>query len=193
MKSVVLALAAVAMLCASPSFAQTARGKASAPPTPPAQTSPVQVAPEAAAPDPGRSTREALVRKYFAAIQFDKLMDTLIASMTQQQLAANPDLTPEHRAIIASSIRGAINDVFPTVMDRYTQLYAEVLTEQELTAMVRFYESEIGRSVMQKSQMLAGQSGSLMQEFTPQIEAAMMRRLCAQMTCPEAGAASKGQ
>jgi hypothetical protein len=185
MKPVVLALSALAMLLASPSFAQTTWTKASPPSA--AASAPPQTAPEATTDDPGRSTRQALVRKYFAAIQFEKLLDALTDSMLRQQMASmgqNTRVTPEIQTAIISSVTDTMHELRPDMMNRYTQIYADILTEQELTAMVRFYESDLGHSITAKSQIVAGQSGEVMQEFMPRMMAGMRQRLCAQIACP---------
>lgn len=137
--------------------------------------------------DPGVATRQVLVRKYFAAIQFDKLMDAMTGAMIQQMTAGfeqNGEMAPDMSAAVGRAVTRSLREIRPALMARYTELYADILTEQELSALVQFYESETGRSITVKSQVLAAQSGAVMQEFVPLVEASAIRRLCAEISCP---------
>lgn len=137
--------------------------------------------------DSGLARREVLVSKYLAAIEFDKLIDGMMDQMMQAQMAQLPaSVTPDIRTAIIDAADEAMAEVWPEMMDRYITLHAETLSEEELMAMVRFYESDLGRSITAKSQVLAVQSGPIIQEFMPRMQTAMLRRMCAKVKCPAA-------
>ena len=135
-----------------------------------------------------QASREVLVLKYLDAIEFDKTMDAMTATMIQIQTASYPE-----RSGASSEILTAIGDVTtevmrelrPAMMERYVALYAEVLTTDELSALVRFYESPTGRSITSKTPLLTQRSGPIVEELMPQMQQMMSQRLCSRVKCPE--------
>jgi len=164
------ALALALMLGALPAAAQTA--------APPARSA------EADA-------KVALVRRYFAAIQFDKLMNGMIESMLQNILA-DPRIPAEKREVIEDVALESFAAVLPGYMDRVVAVYAEEFTREELVAVVEFYESPVGRALTARSVILTRRTGELMDYFRPAFEADMQRRLCDRIGCePEVVPTSK--
>lgn len=135
-----------------------------------------------------QSDRETLVRQYLAAIDFEKLMDASSASMIAAQVESFPDaqsLPVETREIIVEVSEEVMREMRDRIVDRYVVLYAEVFSEAELRALVDFFGSEVGRSITAKSQIVALQSGPILAEIMPDVQAAMQLRLCARIKCPD--------
>lgn len=104
------------------------------------------------------ATKLALAREAIAALKADKMMEGMSAQMkqmaTQMSSSALPsDATPEQRKIVEEfkfkildlsmqSTKGMI-----TQMD---QIYADVYSEAELKAMIAFFKSPEGESMMAK-------------------------------------------
>lgn len=126
--------------------------------------------------------KAALVRRYFAAIQFDKLMNGMIESMLQNILA-DPRIPAEKREVIEDVALESFAAVMPGYMDRVVAVYAEEFTHEELVGVVEFYESPIGRSLTARSVILTRRTGELMDYFQPAFEADMQRRLCDRVGC----------
>ena len=165
-----LAVALALILGAVPAAAQTA--------APPAQSAEVDV-------------KAALVRRYFTAIQFDKLMNGMIESMLQNILA-DPRIPADKREVIEDVAIESFAAVLPGYMDRVVAVYAEEFTREELAGVVAFYESPVGRALTARSVMLTRRTGELMDYFQPAFEADMQRRLCDRIGCePEAVPTSK--
>jgi uncharacterized protein len=140
----------------------------------------------AAAPD--MAVKEALVRRYFKAMEFEKLMDSMVSSMTpvmaEQAAKSNPALTAEQRQIISDVVRDAMHDVMtPKLIEMNVSVYAEAFSEAELRALVVFYESPEGRSIMQKTPALMPKAAAIARELMPQMEREVMTRVCARVDC----------
>lgn len=135
-----------------------------------------------------QGSREVLVRKYLDAIEFDKMMDALTATMVQLQTASIPAdsaVSPEMSDAMGEVTTEVMRELRPVMMDRYVALYAEVLTTDELSALVRFYESPTGRSITGKTPLLTQRSGPIVQELMPRMQQMMVQRLCGRVKCPE--------
>ncbi len=132
--------------------------------------------------DADYAARAALVRRYFAAIQFDKLMNGMIDSMLQNMLT-DPAIPADKREVIQEVALESFAAVLPGYMDRVVAVYAESFTREELAGVVDFYESPVGRSLTAKSVMLTRRTGELMDYFRPAFEADMQRRLCDRIGC----------
>lgn len=148
--------------------------------------SPAQALPQDG-PQNSQEGREVLVRKYLDAIEFDKMMDAMTATMVEAQTASIPPgaITPEMSNAIGEVTTEVMQELRPAMMDRYVVLYAEVLTTEELSSLVRFYESPTGRAITTKSQIIAQRSGPIIQEMMPQMQQLMVQRLCGRVKCPE--------
>lgn len=129
--------------------------------------------------------KAALVRRYFAAIQFDKLMNGMIESMLQNILA-DPRIPSEKREVIEDVALESFAAVLPGYMDRVVAVYAEEFTRDELVGVVEFYESPVGRALTARSVILTRRTGELMDYFQPAFEADMQRRLCDRIGCDSA-------
>ncbi len=175
MRKFILASAAMACLLAMPQFAA-------------AETAPAV----AAAPvDAGHATRAALVRRYFKAVDFDKLMDSMMNSMmpmmVDQMRKSSPNITEDQGKLISDSVIAAMGDFMPKYMDATVDLYADTFTEDELTQMVTFYESPTGQSITRKLPGLTPKAMQLMVQMMPDLQADMMAKMCAKMQCPKSG------
>lgn len=163
---VLLVLAAVAAMAAGPVMAAEA---------------PKTVASDTA-------VKQELVRRYFRVLDFEKLMDGMIATMipvmTEQTARRNPQLTPEQRDLINDVVREAMREVMtPRIIEASVELYAEAFTEPELRALVSFYESPEGRSIIQKMPAMMPKAAALTRDLMPEMEKEVTARVCARIDC----------
>lgn len=147
-----------------------------------------QSSPPAARSAPVNAKSEALVRRYLAAIHFEKLLDTMVAAMlplmTDGMIKEHPDITPEQRQMIADTVRDTMREKFvPQMLDRMVPIYASTFSEPELEAIVTFYESPAGRAITEKAPSLAPKSAEITRELMPQFQGEIIRRLCAKIDC----------
>lgn len=124
-----------------------------------------------------------LVRRYFVVIQFEKMMTVAMESMTGPMLESTP-LPEDKIALMREAVLEAYAVVLPQVIEANVAIYAEAFTVGELEALVTFYESPIGQSVMIKSVMLSRGAGEVFERFQPLIQQEMRRQLCVRIDCP---------
>lgn len=146
-----------------------------------------QTAPQAPAAAQGaeQQAKAALVRRYFEAIQFDKLMNVMMESM-MVSMTESSRLPEDKIPVMREAVLEAFGNVLPQMVDANIEIYAEAFTLEELEQLVAFYESPVGRSLMAKTVVLSRQSGEMMQRFQPIMQEEMRRQLCARMECPTA-------
>jgi uncharacterized protein len=142
-------------------------------------------APPAAAVNP---KAEALVRRYLAAIHFEQLLDTMMGSMiplmTDNLSQQYPSLTAEQREEIGVVVRDTMREDFtPKMLARMVPIYAQTFSVSELEAMVAFYESPAGQTIMKKTPGLAPKSAEVARELLPGMQKDVVARLCAKVDC----------
>ena len=136
MRSLFLAAALFASAASAPAWAAPAAAPATA-----AQTA-----------DAGKAGRIALARRYFAAIHYDELMDTLVGKMMPAMLdqfsQTNPGLSDKERKAIIEAATEATRDFDKRYREEAFGVIADTFNEEELKAMVDFYEGPVGQSIM---------------------------------------------
>lgn len=130
--------------------------------------------------------KQDLVRRFFVAIQFDKMMSVMMESMLEPMMA-DIDIPEEKRAVFREAALEAMAVVIPQMTEANVILYAEAFTLHELEELVAFYESPVGRSMMAKSVMLSRQAGAMVERFQPIMERELTTRLCARIDCSPTG------
>lgn len=149
------------------------------------------VAAEAPAASAEKAVKEALVRRYLKSIEFEKLMDTMVGSMTpvmaEQTARRNPSITPDQRQLIVDIVGDAMREVMtPRIIEASVALYADAFSEPELRALVTFYESPEGRAITQKMPALTPKAADMTRALMPQMEQEVQARLCARIDCTPA-------
>lgn len=177
----VLACLGASLLVQAPAAAQSA-GSAVTPP--PAQAAGEPVTPE----------KRALVRRYLQAIQYERMMDQLMASMLPVMAESMARQHPGVAAAEQQQVVGIVRDVMrtsmtPKIMERMEPVYAATFTEAELRSIVDFYESPAGRAVTAKAPLLAPQAAAVVRALIPEMQAEVARRVCQQLHCDAAPSA----
>jgi len=167
MKRLLACTVAALIGCATPSFATPVLAQAAAPPP---------------AADATLAERQALVRRFFVVIQFDKMMNVMMESMIGST-TLDQRIPVEKREVVREVTLEAFAAVMPQMMEANVELYADAFTLDELQQLVAFYESPVGRSMMSKTVMLSRQAGEMVERFQPIMEREMMTRLCARIDC----------
>lgn len=170
-----LMLGGVAQAADAPQSAAETRGDAAA-----AAANPSRM-------EPGQARRLALARRYFAALHYDALMDSMMKSLLpvllESQTKRYPNLPPTFKQALTDVTMEAMHDVTPSVMDDAVQGMSEIYTEDELTKLVNFYESDAGQSIMRKSGQLTEVMSGTVRKMIPRMQADMMERLCKKIDC----------
>jgi len=117
------------------------------------------------------ATKLALAREAIAALHADKMFDGMAVQMKQMatQMAGLPaDATPEQRRSMAE-LQGKIMDLSmesaKALVTKMDQVYAAVFTEAELKAIVVFYSSPEGQSMVAKQPQVMAHVMPLVQEM----------------------------
>jgi hypothetical protein len=146
----------------------------------------------AAAPTPNPRAL-VLTKRYIAALHIDKTMKPMMQSMLgplmDQQTQGHPDLTDEQRRAVRETVEDFVGgDLIDQVMERMTPVYATTFSEEELQALVDFYEGPTGQSIVAKMPQLGPATARVMVEMMPEIRAGVTRRICEKLGCEAAPA-----
>eukprot|EP01035_Chromulina_nebulosa_P054934 gene54934-75276_t len=120
--------------------------------------------PQARAQDGDTSVRAALAERLISAMVrdgIDKVMDGVIAQM----LTASPDITEEQAAWTRANVPEIMGRHLDVMIGESEALYAERFTEQELRALVEFYETPRGRAIALKQSEVGAQQCQGMAPF----------------------------
>jgi hypothetical protein len=151
----------------------------------PAEPAPMAQVPSPKAADP--VTRD-LAHRYLATIHFretmSRMIDQIFPTMLSGMMANAQSLTAEQKAALVSSGREMMADFAPRFEDKAAEVIAGNYTAEELTALVNFYESPIGRQITDKSLNLQQVTAQSVQSLAPQMMQDMFRRLCDKIACP---------
>jgi len=168
--------AAVAVLCLAAGSAQAAQDAA-----PPAA---------AAAPSPRAL---ALTKRYIAALHVDQtmkpMMQSMMGPMLDEQERVNPNLTAVQRKAIRETVEEFVaGDMMDDILERMTPAYATIFSENELQALVDFYESPTGQSIIGKMPQMGPVAAKVMVEIMPELRTRLTRRICEKLSCDKAPA-----
>ena len=130
----------------------------------------------------------ALTQRYIAALHVDQsmkpMMLSLIGPMLDEQARANPNLTDEQRKAVRQVVEEFVaGDMMDDIMKRSIPIYATIFSEDELQALVDFYESPRGQSIVAKMPQMGPAMAKLMVEILPEVRAKMSQRICEKLGC----------
>jgi len=129
----------------------------------------------------------ALARHLFAGMHMDRMMDGMMKQVAPAMMAqarkTNPALTEEQAKAISESAAESGGVMMNKIMERMIPLYASTFTEKELTDAVAFYDGPSGQAMLNKMPVLMANMGPLMAEMMPEMQADVMKRVCAKTDC----------
>jgi uncharacterized protein len=149
-----------------------------------AQPTPTMASAPSAVKAPPSARSLDLSRRYFKAMRMDESMTNILDSI--DPLLAS-DSGGEDAEAMRQSTREALNAAMPAYIEKMVPVFAASYTEEELEALVAFYESPLGQSVVAKSRGMGGESSQAMKDLLPMILDDAMERYCAKMGCEETG------
>ncbi|MDG2522367.1 DUF2059 domain-containing protein [Caulobacter segnis] len=128
-----------------------------------------------------------LARRYVAALDMDKTMDAMmkgmLPAMIDGMVKRHPNMSREQQQIVMETAAESTAAMMPKILDAYVPVMADVFTEQELEALVVFYESPTGRSITGKLPKMGPAMGKIMSDIMPQMQSDMLERLCSKIDC----------
>ena len=137
----------------------------------------------ASAQDGARYARVALAQRAVQAMQGEQL-----AAMAHQMTMAFPPselegMSGEERVVFDEVMAEVSVTIMERVLAGTAVIYADIFTQEELEAMVAFYESPMGQSILTKTYAATPQMIELVRSIMPEIMTDMVDRLCDRTGC----------
>ncbi len=148
-----------------------------------------------AAPVAARSTEQtttppaasvtALARQYLNLImtdQFEGVVRQMLGTEFENdgEMQALPE---EDRRMILDLLAELTADMVPQMITEMVPVYAATFTEEELTALVAFYETPLGRSIADKSIEVMPEADRAVMSVVPRMVEKMATRMCQHYGC----------
>lgn len=137
----------------------------------------------ATAQDADRETRLALAERAFAAMQGDQMSDMI----HQMSMAFPPpefgSMSGREQIAYEEVMAETTQSLMRQVMSGATEIYTDTYTREELEAMVAFYESPVGQSIIAKSYTTAPQMIELLRGLMPQMMRDVINGMCDRLDC----------
>jgi hypothetical protein len=135
----------------------------------------------------------ALAREMVEASgQRENLQGMMRAALAQMATEAGADLPPERRAETKSRVEAmnaTMTKFAPKLLEVSVDAYARTFSEEELTQILAFQNSSVGKALRARSPELSRQIGVSMGQLMPQIQQDFRAEFCARETCPAQRAA----
>ena len=123
-----------------------------------------------------------LARRFIAVMQTDQL-GAMIGQMTTSMAPTKDGMSQEESDAMRRAIQRAAGEMMPRMFDAMAPIYADIFTLEELTGLLEFYESDIGRSMMRKSYAAAPRLTEAMTAMMPQLMRDMGNTMCKELSC----------
>lgn len=142
-------------------------------------------APAAASAEPSAKAL-ALTRRMVTAMHIEENMVPMMRAMMRQgfdgAFAQQKGLNEQQKAALNKAATETMEETLSTgfmqkMMDKLVPAYAEVYSEEELQALVDFYESPVGQSILKKMPQLGAVAGKSMSEMMPGMMAEMTAKM----------------
>lgn len=150
-----------------------------------APTARAAVAPQDAAAAAPSARQLELTRRYIDLTMTEQFEDS-IRQMIVDQASLDPNarnLPEEDRRFIAELTAELTTDMIPQMLDAMVPVYARSFTEEELVAMIAFYDSELGRSVIEKTMVAMPEANRAALTVVPLMLDKMAARMCQHYGC----------
>ncbi|MFC7380266.1 DUF2059 domain-containing protein [Brevundimonas sp. GCM10030266] len=129
-----------------------------------------------------------LSRRYLDLMMTDQFED-VIHQMLGDQMSTDQsmrDVPDEDRRFIISLTAELTTDMVPLMITEMVPVYATIFTEEELTALVTFYETPMGRVIAEKSVQVMPEANRAVMAVVPQMLEKMVTRMCQHYGCTPA-------
>ncbi|GAA0869474.1 hypothetical protein GCM10009116_13100 [Brevundimonas basaltis] len=126
-----------------------------------------------------------LTRRYIDLTMTEQFEDSL-RQMIMAQAEIDPGargLPDEERRFIAELSADLTADMIPQMLEAMTPVYARIFTEAELEAVIAFYDSELGKSIIEKTMTVMPEAHAAAMTVMPQLMDKMAARMCQHYGC----------
>ena len=140
--------------------------------------------------DADYARREALARQVVELVDPGEAVEAVLMALPELIAEQSADLSPAERAEFKAVMTTTFDEIMPGLMDQILEamvpLYAETFTVAELEAMLVFYATPEGRSIMKKSVTLGADAQRITRDLLPGFLEDMAVSVCRQMGCDPA-------
>ena len=143
--------------------------------------------PVAAVPEPIRDEAAAklrLARRFIALMQTDQ-MGAMISQMTTAMTPPRAGMSQAQSDAVRHAIQTATEAAMPRMFDAMAPIYADIFTMEELTGLVEFYESDIGRSMISKMYEAGPRMSEAAMSIVPDMMHDMADSMCKELGCSD--------
>ena len=126
--------------------------------------------------------RLRLAERYAELSQGDSIAE-LSRNFVDQMLAQETQATDEQRAWFRDNLPREMASLASSLMERLAPIFAERLTIEELEALIAFYETPMGQSIVRKQVQIGMEQGVAMEMAILQFQIEMMQKFCTAFDC----------
>lgn len=128
----------------------------------------------------------ALTERMVVALHVEETMMPMMRTLMRQQVdlmvSQQKNLTDQQKTMISGAMGETMDEVLADgfmsdITKRLIPVYAEVYSEDELEAVVSFYESPIGQRVLHKMPQMGPAAAKVMTDIAPKMQAEFVERL----------------
>ena len=124
-----------------------------------------------------------LSRRYVQLAQGEQMEDALRQMMATDPATDLSDIPAEDREFLLDLTSEILADLMPKMMEAMVPAYARTFTEEELEALVAFYDTEMGRSIIDKNFQVMPEINTAVASIMPELFQKMASRMCARYGC----------
>lgn len=134
------------------------------------------------------NAREEASERLDLAYRFVALMqvEDMAKAMEESFIGLFPTtegMDPDDARAVEETMSEMMQEYMPALFKAMAPVYADIFTLEELRALVAFYESDVGRSMVRKSYEAAPRIGVVAQTVLPPVLERAMDRLCDRLEC----------
>jgi len=111
----------------------------------------------------------------------DQMAQMFVTQFADGFRQGNPEVPPRVVEIMSEVVRGTFKKEFPSLMKRMVAVYATLLTPDDVRQMLAFYDTPLGRRMIELTPRLAEAGGQVGgewgRELTPTVVAELQRRM----------------
>ncbi|WP_339915708.1 DUF2059 domain-containing protein [uncultured Brevundimonas sp.] len=125
----------------------------------------------------------ALSRRYIDLIQGEQLRTAIQAMVEVQVQTEGRNLPDEDRRFLTGLTGELVGDLVPAMMDQMVPVYANGFSESELEALLAFYDTPEGRTIIAKTFELLPVATAAVMSVMPRMFDKMAVRMCEHYGC----------
>ncbi|MBN8553460.1 MAG: DUF2059 domain-containing protein [Caulobacterales bacterium] len=135
--------------------------------------------------DAEREARLALAERAVDAMQAEQMADQMTTLFQAVPRPSLDGLSGAERVAFDEVMAETMRTMTIRMLNGMVAVYAEIYTYEELEAMVAFYESPVGRSIIEKADLATPHIIALINEIMPDMFRQMANGLCDRLDCTQ--------